>query len=340
MTSGDRRIAYCPFCMKEHEMNIVEEKETTSYKNEEVVFDSLYLHCEECDEYFEDEELIKLNDLRMKDAYREKTGLLKSSDITAIRKLYDISQNDLSLLLHWGGKTVTRYESHQVQEKAHDMILKKISEDPGWYTEILLDSRNDIPEKRFKKYMARALELYKKSDDYYLRMYIKSKCSAYMEKPEWFGRSELSLSKIVDVINYFASSEDVRSLYKVKLMKLMWYADFLSYKLRDKSITGLPYVSLPMGAVPEAHDSIIKLNGVPCELKDVNGNEAYYFHSNTKYFPSLNEEDKQILDTIIEEFGKMDREHLVERMHQERAFTDTKPNSVISYEYAKYLTIG
>lgn len=29
------------------------------------------------------------------------------------------------MLLGWGGKTITRYESHQVQDKAHDTILKK-----------------------------------------------------------------------------------------------------------------------------------------------------------------------------------------------------------------------
>jgi len=34
-----------------------------------------------------------------------------------------ISQSDLCLLLGWGGKTITRYESHQVQDIAHDTIL-------------------------------------------------------------------------------------------------------------------------------------------------------------------------------------------------------------------------
>lgn len=33
-------------------------------------------------------------------------------------------------MLGWGSKTITRYESHQVQDRAHDTILKKISHDP------------------------------------------------------------------------------------------------------------------------------------------------------------------------------------------------------------------
>lgn len=47
------------------------------------------------------------------------------------------------------------------------------------------------------------------------------------------GNADLSLDKVVDVIRYFASSKNVTNLYKVKLMKLMWYADVLAYKKED-----------------------------------------------------------------------------------------------------------
>lgn len=47
-------------------------------------------------------------------------------------------------------------------------------------------------------------------------------------------------------------------------MKLMWFADALSYKNRGVAITGLVYQALPMGAVPIGHDLIIELKGVPC----------------------------------------------------------------------------
>ena len=65
------------------------------------------------------------NDMRLKDAYRESEGLLTSAEIVAIRKQYGITQKDLCILLGWGSKTITRYESHQVQDRAHDTILKR-----------------------------------------------------------------------------------------------------------------------------------------------------------------------------------------------------------------------
>lgn len=50
----------------------------------------------------------------------------------------------LCTLLGWGGKTVTRYESHQVQDKTHDSILKKIDQDPEWFLSLLEDVKDKI----------------------------------------------------------------------------------------------------------------------------------------------------------------------------------------------------
>ena len=90
--------------------------------------------------------------------------------------------------------------------------------------------------------------------------------------------------KVVDVIRYFAASVNITSLYKVKLMKLMWYADALAYKKRGAAITGLVYQALPMRAVPVGHNSIIDLRGVPCEEIDLGETNAYRFSLN-KTFP-------------------------------------------------------
>ena len=161
-----------------------------------------------------------------------------------------------------------------------------------------------------------------------------------MQKPEYCGNSELSFSKIVDMINYFASSPKVKKLYKVKLMKLMWYGDFLSYKRYGHSITGLPYFALPMGAVPESHDYIIRLKGVPCDVQEQSENTKYYFHSDEKYFPALSDDDRSVLDIVIESFGGWNTDTLIPYMHKELAYKETEENGVISYGYAKNLSIG
>lgn len=120
----------------------------------------------------------------------------------------------------------------------------------------------------------------------------------------------------------------------------MWYADALSYKLRGYAITGLVYKALPMGAVPVGHESIIDLKDVPCEEIEINETNAYHFVLKSAIdFPTLSADDQQILDKVIQRFGMMKKEDLVEFMHQEKAYKKTDLWDVISFKYAAYLQI-
>ena len=146
--------------------------------------------------------------------------------------------------------------------------------------------------------------------------------------------------KVVDVIRYFAASLKVTNLYKVKLMKLMWYADALSYKKRGFAITGLVYQALPMGAVPVGHNSIIDLKDVPCEEVDMGETNAYHFLLNGEQkFLSLSNEDIKILDIVIEKIGTMSTNEIVDFMHKEQAYLQTSLRDIISFQYAENLQI-
>ena len=123
----------CPCCMEEHESRINRVKETNLFKDVMVEYEAEYHYCEKSDETYADESQLIKNDISMKNAYREMIGLLNSNQISNIRSKYSISQSDLCLLLGWGQKTITRYESHQVQDIAHDTILRKLDNDPEWF---------------------------------------------------------------------------------------------------------------------------------------------------------------------------------------------------------------
>ena len=117
---------FCTCCMEEHEVKTVLVLEQATFKNVKVDYEAIYSYCDVAEELYMDEQQIQENDVRVKDAYRKEQGLLTSSEIYNIRSKYGISQRDFCILLGWGGKTITRYEGHQVQDKAHDTILSKI----------------------------------------------------------------------------------------------------------------------------------------------------------------------------------------------------------------------
>lgn len=336
--NSEKRLCTC--CMEEHEVKTVRVMEHTNFKNVDVNFEATYFYCDLAEELYMDERQMQANNIAMKEAYRRIQGLLTAKAIKAIRSKYSISQKDFSIILGWGEKTITRYETYQIQDKAHDSILKKIEVDPEWFLCLLENSKDNLSVEAYKKYLNVAASIYENNQDLYLRKAIEAKYVQFQNNSMLNGNTALSLDKVVDVIRYMAASESITNLYKVKLMKLLWYSDVLAYKRRGHSITGLVYQALPMGAVPIGHDSIIDLKNVPCEEVEIGETAAYHFslQEEVKVF-FLSEEEKDILNYVITKLGKMSKNEIVNFMHKEQAYIETHPGEIISFEYAESLQI-
>lgn len=335
----DKRLCTC--CMEEHEVKTVQVQKKSVFKDVSVSFWAEYLYCDAADELYADEEQLRENDIRMKDAYRMEQGLLTSGDICGIRAKYGISQSDLCALLGWGGKTITRYESHQVQDRAHDTILKKLDQDPEWFIRLLAEAKGSISAEAYQKYSGTAARLYEKNHDAYLRKAIQGMYAGFHGDEMYHGNAQLSLDKVVDVIRYYSNSPQMHYLYKVKLMKLLWYADFLAYKIRGRAITGLVYQALPMGAVPVGHDSIIHLAGVECEEVDMGDGTGYRFNaSENREYQYLSDAETGILDQVVKELGRLTTNEIVAFMHREQAYQKTAPRDIIQFKYAESLLVS
>ena len=333
-----RKLCMC--CMEEHEVALVRVPEHTIFKGMSVDYMAEYEYCEKADEYVAEEAMISRNDVAMKDAYRVANHLLTSGEIESIRAKYGMSQADLAGLLGWGGKTITRYESHQVQDVAHDCILKKLDKDPEWFLELLDQRKTQMAEQAYRRYRTMLIKLYEATQDVYLRKAIKAKYVRFDGENNCCGGVHLDLDKVVDVIRYFSNSSEVIRLYKVKLMKLLWYADCLAYKRRGRAITGLVYKSLPMGAVPLGYESIIDLDGIVYEEEDFSeGSGCHFVETANKDYQSLSEEEKVILESVICVCGKDSKRQIIDRMHKEKAYKETKPGDIIMFEYAQALSI-
>lgn len=331
----------CSCCMEEHEVQTVIVMDSNIFKGVPVEYKAEYYYCDQADEYYADEQQISKNDIAMKNAYREKEGLLTSEQITSIRAKYGISQSDLCLLLGWGGKTITRYESHQVQDVAHDTILRKLDSDPEWFLQLLNTEKEAISSASYEKYVEAGTALFEQEHDLYLKSAIMSKYARYLHSREATGGKELSLDVVVNMIQYIANSSLVTNLYLVKMMKLLWYADALSFKRYEHSISGLVYRALPMGAVPVAYETIIDLSNIHFEEIEIGEGTGYRFlpTKNTAY-DYLTTEDKEVLDAVLKRFGKATKKEIVETMHKEDAYTETAPSDIIQFKYAKTLSLA
>ncbi len=330
----------CLQCMDEHDVHTVSITEKVAFKGKNICYNAIYEYCENSDELMETEEMIKENKLAMIDNYRVEVGLMTSLQVSEVREKYTISQKDFSEVLDWGRATITRYENHQVQDRAHDDVLRMAASDPKWFLEKLVTSKNRLSAKAFNKYTIVANNLYKEHMDLYLREAIEADYVNCAD-PDFCGNSELNIDKVIDLVNYLALK--VKSLHKVKLMKLLWYADTLNFKRVGHSITGLRYNALPMGAVPEAYDKIVALKDIVSEEVQYDN----YEHTAQKFsvkdgfeIKYLTEKEIAVVDTIIDFVGDMKTKQIVEKMHEEDAYKFTDSRKPISYKYAEKLSIN
>lgn len=67
---------------------------------------------------------------------------------------------------------------------------------------------------------------------------------------------------------------------------------------------------------------------------------AYHFSlQNVTSFPSLSEDDKNILEIVINRLGKMTKDEIVNFMHKEQAYAETAQRDAIPFSYAEHLQI-
>ena len=124
-------------------------------------------------------------------------------------------------------------------------------------------------------------------------------------------------------------------------MKMLWYADVLSYKRREHAMSGLAYLALPRGAVPVAYESIVDLSTINCEEIEIGDGVGYrYLPTEDKNYPYLTSEDKEILDAVICRFGNATTNEIVDTMHREDAYKETAPKDIILFKYAKNLSLS
>ncbi|MBS6397666.1 MAG: DUF4065 domain-containing protein [Clostridiales bacterium] len=334
-----RENKLCFSCMEEHEVLTVLVQRRNMIHDTEVEYEAVYEYCEDTDEYTATEEMIRQNDTAVKDAYRRTRGLLTSGEISEIRKGYQISQNDLASVLGWGAKTITRYESFQIQDMAHNDIMVRIGDDPEWFIELLDRSKESLDKMRYERYLQAAKQLYREKVNSYIWKTLISLYSNEEISEDAHGKQELDLEKTGEVMNRIASGE-VTALYLVKMMKMLWYSDALCYKRHGHSITGMVYKALSMGAVPIGYQQLLSLGGVHYEEKEFEEGIGYLFHADKGYVPSLlSEEELSCVDSVIKRFRNVNKKEIIRSMHEEDAYKNTPAYGVIDFRETRTLSM-
>ena len=329
----------CPLCDKMHE--IEERKRTTSItiKGEEVFYEERFYFCANADEdenEFETAAMTNENLLNARNAYRVKMGLLTSTEIVALRESYGLSQVDLAKLLGWGEATISRYESKAIQDEAYDTMLRLIKDNPLQALEFLKKNADKFTMSKrveIRSHIVDKLDSYGK--EFLTRQTFESEYANFEEPSDSNGFTMLNIEKIEAMISYIAEKTD--NLFKVKLMKMLWYSDVLAFIENGLAMTGMVYRHEAMGALPVGHYSLMNL-----EKLNIQEEMSYSCDTMLHIYPTVNmdysvltDREKSILDKVITKFSAYRAKDIVEYMHKEMAYTETRPGEIIPFSLAK-----
>ncbi len=167
---------------------------------------------------------------------------------------------------------------------------------------------------------------------------IQTQYQGFADPTDENGESILNPDKIKGVIAWFAWK--IKGLAKVRLMKLMWYTDVVSFLRHGHSMTGLVYRHMPYGALPIGADEIVKIAPVRVEEVEIDDHTIIYIKPRNdqlwrEFMKHLTNDDIEVLLDVFHQLGHYKGLELSEIMHRENAYVNTKHFDIIPFSMAK-----
>lgn len=329
----------CPMC---DEIHLVEKRKRVTrakIKGDLVEYFEYYYRCANSDEVFDfvPGKLMDENLLAARNAYRTIHNMMTSHDIVLLRKKYGLTQKEFSSMLGWGEVTIARYETKLIQDETHDDILKVVREDALEARKYLERNKASFSPERYQEICEVInAEVERTSLEYFTRRKIEAQYIPYYNNLEATGGVQLDIEKTRNMMLFFASK--CKTLFKVKLMRLLWYSDALHFQRHNISMSGLVYQHMPMGALPIANFDLMNLVEVETLIDDYNEAVSYRILPNADFSEDVfTEEELQTLYAVVNKFKDYNGKKIAQYMHKEVAYTKTKECDLIPFSLAKLI---
>jgi putative zinc finger/helix-turn-helix YgiT family protein len=327
----------CLNCGKETELCYIQTDEIVSVRGEAITVPVKYFKCPECGVEYEDPKSSYDPIVLAYKKYREIHGMMQPNDIRELRQRYGLTQKELSKLLGWGEVTLSRYENGALQDHSHDIMLKMIK-DPYNLLERVIQNGDFLPEKKRERLISLLKDEIEEAHSF--RVILEELFGKY--KPDILsGFQKLNLDKVFQAIVFFCTD----GILKTKLNKLLFYADFKYYKDNAVSITGLRYVHLPLGPVPDNYEHYYATlqnieESISIEEEFIGDYVGEILKAEKK--PDLSIFSDSEIKTLIEVktfFKSYNASKIKEFAHIEKGYKETLNGEIIPYSYADDLQI-
>lgn len=282
------RTQFCMECREETGYRIKVVPCKRCIKDKEYMFTISEAVCEKCGEAVNIPGLMDSNAQEVDRQYRLYEGIVSVEDICNLMEVYKIGKAPLSLALGFGEITITRYLSGQVPSKEYSDIIRKALESPQFMMEKLNANIEKIGETAYKKAMNAAKEV----------------------EP----LSKLSEKMLLTISYIFKKAEEVTPL---ALQKILYYIQGIYMALFGKEF-------FREECEAWIHGPVFK------DVYEVFRDFKYNPIDDTRFsmlqnrFNELSEDEKKIIDLVLESFGMYSGKTLEQITHEETPWKDAR----------------
>lgn len=332
------RVIECAFC--DGKAHLKSEQKERVFRKETFITFEHYYKCESCQEEFTTTETDNLNVSQIFNQYREKHNILFPEQIIALREKYNLPAAKMGLILGFGANIYGSYEKGEIPSVSHARYLSLITE-PEEFKRLVVASKDQLHEGDYKRITGHIDKLISKENNPW------NECDYLWERNsipnQYTGFALPSFEKFANMVTFLLEAAP----FKVKLNKLLFYSDFLNFKLTGRSISGSQYQAIQLGPVPFRYDWNFDLllqnnyiKAVPVEIKNEVVDKFVGLKTpDTNLFSS---EELQTIEIVKAKLGELNTKVVVNMSHEESGWIEeNKLQNKISYQkYGYCLKMG
>jgi len=331
---------FCVECLENVASKKVNLPETFDIRGESIDVDSTYYQCPNCGELMYDPETPSENLEEAYAEYRVRKNILTAEEIIEFRKRFGLSQRQFAKLLGWGHATISKYESGVLPSIPHNNTLALLRE-PENFRELLERNKGSLNDREYDRIKAKVEDYFEDNKE---NLFLSMADNLFVRETSLYtGYGTFDLDKVTQIVKFFAVKDE--DLFKLRLLKYLFYSDFLFFKRFSVSLSGLTYQRFPMGPVPVEYDFlldfVIKTGEVAKELIDFG-----YEHTGEKIIAVddfdesyFSKDELDVLETVYQELKDYSSKAISELTHKEPAWLETGHLEYISYEHSDRLSL-
>lgn len=321
-----------PFTGKE--MKLVYEKRTSNFRGEQFEFEHTAWLCEDTGEQFTTDDSDTAAFVQVTNQYRAKYGIPYTDEIIDVRKRYGVSAAKMSQILGIGVNQYRLYEQGEVPSVSNGRMIRSVM-NPKVMLEMVESSKNEMSKSEYDRIVSKVKAVIAESEAYKLEQY-ETKRLFMVPRGADNGYAQISLDRLKNILLYFIEKSD--GVFFTKMNKLLFYADFMAYRVTGKGMTGLAYKAIAHGPVPVRWDRIYSFyDEIDQEIVQFSdGREGTKLVS--KLSPDMAEfsdDELKILEYVSQRFKNETPKQISETSHKEEAWKKYKDSDkLISFEMA------